>query len=259
MRRVEHGLAVALAEVPGPRFLEHRRHVRTPSRPEDPLDLCEVGVLVGNVLHDHRRDHGVERAVGDLRHRVGRSDERVGSTGTVPKRARAARPRGRPRTRAATTSMRPSRESAAKSGPSPQPRSASASGPAGSERVRSVGSSLDVEVDRGFGVPLAHASEVTRRPGRQSPVSPSQQPTLNRQRGHWNVPCRHSMCAPQRMQISTISRHGLCGHALHLRASRRTATMARPGAVAEWLGRGLQSLVQRFESARRLSVLIDGS
>jgi hypothetical protein len=24
------------------------------------------------------------------------------------------------------------------------------------------------------------------------------------------------------------------------------------GAVAEWLGRGLQSLVQRFESARRL-------
>jgi hypothetical protein len=28
--------------------------------------------------------------------------------------------------------------------------------------------------------------------------------------------------------------------------------MARRGAVAEWLGRGLQSLVQRFESARRL-------
>jgi hypothetical protein len=28
--------------------------------------------------------------------------------------------------------------------------------------------------------------------------------------------------------------------------------MTRPGAVAEWLGRGLQSLVQRFESARRL-------
>ena len=28
--------------------------------------------------------------------------------------------------------------------------------------------------------------------------------------------------------------------------------MACPGAVAEWLGRGLQSLVQRFESARRL-------
>jgi hypothetical protein len=28
--------------------------------------------------------------------------------------------------------------------------------------------------------------------------------------------------------------------------------MAPRGAVAEWLGRGLQSLVQRFESARRL-------
>ena len=28
--------------------------------------------------------------------------------------------------------------------------------------------------------------------------------------------------------------------------------MRRPGDVAEWLGRGLQSLVQRFESARRL-------
>ena len=31
--------------------------------------------------------------------------------------------------------------------------------------------------------------------------------------------------------------------------------MTRPGAVAEWLGRGLQSLVQRFESARRLFLL----
>jgi hypothetical protein len=29
--------------------------------------------------------------------------------------------------------------------------------------------------------------------------------------------------------------------------------MPEPGAVAEWLGRGLQSLVQRFDSARRLS------
>ena len=29
-----------------------------------------------------------------------------------------------------------------------------------------------------------------------------------------------------------------------------------PGAVAEWLGRGLQSLVQQFESARRLEVCI---
>jgi hypothetical protein len=39
--------------------------------------------------------------------------------------------------------------------------------------------------------------------GRHSPVSPSQHPILKRQRGHWNVPCRHSIAAPQRMQIST--------------------------------------------------------
>src|SRR5687768_14649322 len=32
--------------------------------------------------------------------------------------------------------------------------------------------------------------------------------------------------------------------------------MVRRGAVAEWLGRGLQSLVQRFESARRLFVRV---
>ena len=36
-----------------------------------------------------------------------------------------------------------------------------------------------------------------------SPVSPSQQPILNLQRGHWNVPWRHSIAAPQRRQIST--------------------------------------------------------
>ena len=33
---------------------------------------------------------------------------------------------------------------------------------------------------------------------------------------------------------------------------RPLATMGGRGDVAEWLGRGLQSLVQRFESARRL-------
>jgi hypothetical protein len=38
-----------------------------------------------------------------------------------------------------------------------------------------------------------------------------------------------------------------------LGALKPADTMAFRGAVAEWLGRGLQSLVQRFESARRLS------
>ena len=32
----------------------------------------------------------------------------------------------------------------------------------------------------------------------------------------------------------------------------------RTGALAEWLGRGLQSLVQQFESARRLGMMLDG-
>ena len=34
------------------------------------------------------------------------------------------------------------------------------------------------------------------------------------------------------------------------------ATIALRGDVAEWLGRGLQSLVQRFESARRLHLIV---
>ena len=38
---------------------------------------------------------------------------------------------------------------------------------------------------------------------RQSPVRPSQQPTLNRHRGHWNVPWRQSIAAAQRGQDST--------------------------------------------------------
>jgi hypothetical protein len=29
--------------------------------------------------------------------------------------------------------------------------------------------------------------------------------------------------------------------------------MSRPGAVAEWLGRGLQSLAHQFDSGRRLA------
>ena len=46
------------------------------------------------------------------------------------------------------------------------------------------------------------------------------------------------------VQLSQVQRPGWgCGY----------APLRWPGgAVAEWLGRGLQSLVQRFESARRL-------
>jgi hypothetical protein len=42
----------------------------------------------------------------------------------------------------------------------------------------------------------------------QSPVSPSQHPSLSRHLGHWNVPCRHSIAAPQRRQISTYCMAG---------------------------------------------------
>ena len=37
---------------------------------------------------------------------------------------------------------------------------------------------------------------------RHSPVIPSQQPIFKRQRGHWNVPWRHSITAPQRQHGS---------------------------------------------------------
>ena len=45
--------------------------------------------------------------------------------------------------------------------------------------------------------------------------------------------------------------NGLGGHALTL-GRQEDGYHGLSGAVAEWLGRGLQSLVQRFESARRL-------
>ena len=46
------------------------------------------------------------------------------------------------------------------------------------------------------------------RSGLQSPVSPSQQPTLKRHFGHCHVPCRHTIGAPQRRQTSAVSRWG---------------------------------------------------
>ena len=73
---------------------------------------------------------------------------------------------------------------------------------------------------------------------------------MNRQRGHWKVPCRHSIAAPQRRQIST---YGSAAALMRLTLARDgDGYDGRRGAVAERLGRGLQSLVQRFESARRL-------
>ena len=61
----------------------------------------------------------------------------------------------------------------------------------------------------------------------QSPVRPSQQPTLNRHRGHWNVPWRQSIAAAQRGQDSTAGSGAVSagGEAAIRRryATRRTA------------------------------------
>jgi len=65
---------------------------------------------------------------------------------------------------------------------------------------------------------------------RQSPVRPSQQPTLKRHRGHWNVPWRHSIAAAQRGQGSTAGSGAVSagGEAAIRRryAARRTAVEA---------------------------------
>ena len=157
------------------------------------------------MLHDHRRDDGVERAVGDLRDLVGGRDD-----GTDPREPRETRSR-----RAASRSIAytgfddetcPRDErgeerpvTAAEVGERERPR-------------RQQTCEQRWKLRRRSGSPSRCTARSRERgyapPGRQSPVSPSQQPTLNRQRGHWNVPCRHSMCAPQRMQIST-ARDGL--------------------------------------------------
>ena len=111
-----------------------------------------------------------------------------------------------------------------------------------------------LEMERGSSCTGRSRTRGYARSGLQSPVSPSQHPTLNRHRGHCQVPCRHSIAAPQRRHGSDVSWRG---------SALTRSTVARKedgyddprGAVAEWLGRGLQSLVQRFESARRLETL----
>ena len=60
---------------------------------------------------------------------------------------------------------------------------------------------------------------------------------------------------PRRAGAYRVRRHVLLQDATVVRregAGTRRGYDAPPGDVAEWLGRGLQSLVQRFESARRL-------
>ena len=74
--------------------------------------------------------------------------------------------------------------------------------PAVPELPRKTGRALDVggeKRDGPGGKRLSH-----RSPRRvHSAVSPSQQPSLKRQRGHCHVCCRHSIRAPQRRQRSS--------------------------------------------------------
>src|SRR5688572_4664367 len=56
----------------------------------------------------------------------------------------------------------------------------------------------------------------------------------------------------QRAKVVSCQMHDSSRKLAARRGSGPRATMRPPGDVAEWLGRGLQSLVQRFESARRL-------
>ena len=207
MRRVEHGLAVALAEVPRPGLLEDGRHVRAAARPQDAVDLREVGALVGDVLHDHRRDRGIERAARNVGDRVGGRrdgvDPRKASRHTSEPRRLEVDGIDRLRRVDELRRARARRTAARRRIPGRRARA----GPGASERASRLGSR---STSKWTAVSVYRS--LTRRgyapPGRQSPVSPSQQPILNRHRGHWNVPCRHSMCAPQRRQISTISRAG---------------------------------------------------
>ena len=53
-------------------------------------------------------------------------------------------------------------------------------------------------------VPQRHETAQDSR-AQLSPVSPSQQPSLKRQRGHCHVPWRHSISALQRRQRSTVA------------------------------------------------------
>ena len=69
---------------------------------------------------------------------------------------------------------------------------------------------------------------------RQSPVRPSQQPTLKRHRGHWNVPWRHSIAAAQRGQGSTAGSGAVSAGG---EAAIRRRYAARRTAVEAWVPR----------------------
>src|ERR671934_845761 len=73
--------------------------------------------------------------------------------------------------------------------------------------------------------------------------SPAAWATTPRNAARVREPASAPTAPPVATCSETITRARFC---------RLAGYHARRGAVAEWLGRGLQSLVQRFDSARRL-------
>ena len=229
------------------------------------------------MLHDHRRDDGVERPVRDPRH-VSADATRSGSKGTSPRRGRAAPPRDRPRIRASTRRDDPVTHERGEERPVAAAESASASGPA-LAWPRAARQPFEVEMDRRLGVPLAHGARGYAPPRRQSSVSPSHHPTLSGTAGTGTsraaTPCarrsarrsRPFAAGARRPRVNLRPRKGRLrfgapgrrGREVRQRPAKpRTAVRGRPtteslqmttfrfatdlpGALAEWLGRGLQS------------------
>jgi hypothetical protein len=90
---------------------------------------------------------------------------------------------------------------------------------AGRDKASTVRSSeMSACTDTGLGDYLAFAEGGEQDEPSLDWGSPSQQPSFRRQRGHCQVPCRHSIVAAQRTQRSTAS----------VRASTRRRLAAGP-------------------------------
>ncbi len=181
VRRIENRLAVALAEVPRPRLLEDRRHVRAAVGTQDAPDLREIGVLVGYVLHDHRRDDRVERAVLDLGYGVGGRHDRPDPGESGGDVGEPRRPRGRRRTPAASRRCTPRAQAPRSAG---RRRSRGRRARAGRAEANAPAAQAGARRRSGRRSPYSARSRGRRYVSLQSPVSPSQQPILNRHRGH---------------------------------------------------------------------------
>ena len=105
-------------------------------------------------------------------------------------------------------------------------------------------------MDRGLGVPLAHAARLRAVVPAVAGVAFAAADLEPAPRAlERAVPPLHVSAAAQADLDDLADERG--GHASTL-GREEDGYDGLSGAVAEWLGRGLQSLVQQFESARRL-------